>query len=507
MGDWMDGETLEPVPVVAAGKPKVSAFQHPRAFYVIFSLELWERFGFYGLQAVLASYFVKSLGMGDARSFAVFGAFSAMVYGFVAIGGFIGDKVLGTKRTLVLGALTLMTGYVLMGLASAKVHVSPLFVYAALATVAVGNGLFKANPSSLLSKLYSKDDPRLDGAFTLYYMAVNIGSFASTVLVPFLGGRYGNSIGFYVCAVGLVLSLTSFAFFRHLLKDVDSPVGLQPLNLGRLAIVLVGVVAAIALSTYMLTNLSVAHWLLLLVGASVFGVFFKEILKSQGSEQRKMIAAFILMVQAVLFFVLYQQMPTSLNFYAIKNVNPYILGIHIVNPESFQALNPFWIMVISPLCAFLYAHFGDKGQDLSMPGKFALGMSLCALSFLMLPVGSHFASATGIVSAWWLVGSYFFQSVGELLISGLGLAMVAKLVPERMMGFIMGAWFLTTAASGVIGGWVAGFTAAPKGITSPVETLAIYSSVFLKIGLVSAVIALLMIATSGSLRRMIEKED
>lgn len=506
MSDSLDEGVLS-LPVAPEAKAKTSAFQHPRAFYVIFSLELWERFGFYGLQAVLASFFVKSLGMGDKESFAVFGAFSAMVYGFVAIGGFIGDKVLGTKRTLTLGALTLMTGYLLMGLASARGHVSALFVFAALATVAVGNGLFKANPSSLLSKLYSKDDPRLDGAFTLYYMAVNIGSFASTVLVPFLGGRFGNSLGFYVCAVGLVLSLASFAFFRRLLKGVDSPVGLAPLRVGRLVMVLAGILCAIALGTYMLTNLSVAHALLLLVGLSVLGVFGKEIAKSSGSERRKMIAALILMVEAVLFFVLYQQMPTSLNFYAIKNVNPYILGIHVTNAESFQALNPFWIMVISPLCAFLYAHYGDKGKDLSMPGKFALGMSLCAVSFLMLPVGSRFANQAGVVSAWWLVGSYFFQSVGELLISGLGLAMVAKLVPERMMGFIMGAWFLTTAASGVIGGWVAGLTAAPKGLTSSLETLAIYSNVFLKIGLVSAAIALLMIATAGSLRRMIEKED
>lgn len=477
-----------------------SSLKQPRPFYMIFFLELWERFGYYGLQAVLATFFVKSLGMSDAESFTIFGAFSAMVYGFVAIGGFIGDKVLGTKRTIVLGALTMMLGYVLIGMAT----FDKSLVYIALSFVAVGNGLFKANPSSLLSKLYEKDDPRLDGAFTLYYMSVNIGSFISMILVPILGGKYGLNVGFYVCAVGLLLSLGSFIFFRHLVKNNDSPVGLAPLHKRNLVLVLLGEVLLIALSTFLLQNLTVAHWLLLMVGVGVFAIYFKEVFKSEGRERSKMIAAFILMVQAVVFFTLYQQMPTSLNFFAIKNVEHSILGIPVANPETFQALNPFWIVVASPIFAYLYSFYGKQGKDLSMPGKFALGMILCAISFLMLPLGASFANSQGIVSVWWLVGSYLFQSVGELLISGLGLSMVAKLVPQRMVGFVMGAWFLTTAASGVIGGWVATLTAAPEGVTDPLQTLPIYSKVFLQIGEVTAVISLLMVLTVPILRRMIE---
>ncbi|GAB6181843.1 dipeptide/tripeptide permease DtpA [Desulfotomaculum defluvii] len=483
-----------------------TSLKQPRPFYMIFFLEMWERFGYYGLQAVLATFFVKSLGMSDAESFTIFGAFSAMVYGFVAIGGFIGDKVLGTKRTIVLGAITMMLGYILIGMAT----FDKSLVYISLALVAVGNGLFKANPSSLLSKLYAKDDPRLDGAFTLYYMSVNIGSFISMILVPVLGGKYGLSVGFYVCAAGLFLSLSSFFFFRKLVDGIDSPAGLAPLNIRNLALVLVGEVALIGFSTYMLQNLTVAHWLLLLVGITVFAIFFKEIFKSQEHERSKMIAAVILMVQAVVFFTLYQQMPTSLNFFAIKNVEHSLLGINIPNPEVFQSLNPFWIVLASPIIAYLYSVLGKQGRDLSMPGKFALGMVLCAISFLILPLGANFANSQGIVSVWWLVASYGFQSIGELLISGLGLAMVAKLVPQRMVGFVMGAWFLTTAAAGVIGGWVASLTAAPEGVTDPLQTLPIYSKVFLQIGEVTAVVAVIMILTVPILRRMIEgkpKED
>lgn len=477
-----------------------NSLKQPRPFYMIFTLELWERFGFYGLQAVLATFFVRSLGMSDAESFTIFGAFSAMVYGFVAIGGFIGDKVLGTQRTIVLGALTMMLGYILIGMAT----LDKSLVYMALAFVAVGNGLFKANPSSLLSKLYEKDDPRLDGAFTLYYMSVNIGSFFSMILVPILGGKYGLNVGFYVCAAGLLLSLGSFIFFRHLVKNNDSAVGLAPLNKRNFALVLVGEVLLIGFAAYLLQNLTVAHWTLAIVGLGVFAIYFKEIVKAAPQERGKMIAAFILMVQAVVFFTLYQQMPTSLNFFAIKNVEHSLFGIHVANPETFQALNPFWIVVASPIFAYLYSFYGRQGRDLSMPGKFALGMILCAISFLILPLGASFANDLGIVSVWWLVGSYLFQSVGELLISGLGLSMVAKLVPQRMVGFVMGAWFLTTAAAGVIGGWVASLTAAPEGVTDPLQTLPIYSKVFLQIGEVTAVIALIMVLTVPILRRLIE---
>jgi len=479
------------------------SFSQPRSFYMIFFLELWERFGYYGLQAVLASFFVKSLGMEDAESFVIFGAFSAMVYGFIAIGGYIGDKVLGTQRTIILGAFTMMTGYFLMGLAG----VDKMMVYLALAVIAVGNGLFKANPSSLLSKIYDPADPRLDGAFTLYYMSVNIGSFFSMILIPIIGGKYGLNIGFYLCAIGLIVALTNFIFFRHLVKSIDSPVGLQPINFKKLAIVIIGLFAMVGIATWMLTNLQVAHWTLLIVGVSVFAIFIKEIIKSRGSERSKMTAALILMIEAIVFFTLYQQMPTSLNFFAIKNVEHTLLGMNITDPETFQALNPFWIMLVSPLFAYLYSFYGSQGRDLSMPGKFATGMVMCAISFLMLPLGASFANAQGLVSAWWLVGSYFFQSVGELLISGLGLAMVAKLVPQRMIGFTMGAYFLTTAVAGVVGGWVASLTAAPKGVTDPLQTLPIYSKVFLQIGEITAIIAIIMIVTVPVLCRMINKED
>lgn len=170
----------------------LNAFKQPKSFYLIFSIELWERFGFYGLQGILAIYLTQVLGMSETQSFTLFAAFTALVYGFVAIGGWLGDKVLGTKRVIVLGTLVLIVGYALVAYSGHDVEL----VYIGLATIAVGNGLFKANPSSLLSTCYDKNDPRLDGAFTMYYMSINIGSLFSMIATPWLAKHYGWDVAF-----------------------------------------------------------------------------------------------------------------------------------------------------------------------------------------------------------------------------------------------------------------------------------------------------------------------
>lgn len=170
----------------------LNAFKQPKAFYLIFSIELWERFGYYGLQGIMAVYLVKMLGLSEADSITLFSSFSALVYGFVAIGGWLGDKVLGSKRVIVLGALVLAVGYAMVAYSGHEIF----WVYLGMATIAVGSGLFKANPSSLLSTCYEKDDPRLDGAFTMYYMSVNIGSFLSMLATPWLAVKYGWSVAF-----------------------------------------------------------------------------------------------------------------------------------------------------------------------------------------------------------------------------------------------------------------------------------------------------------------------
>lgn len=472
----------------------VSAFKQPKAFYLIFSIELWERFGYYGLQGIIAVYLVKMLGMSEAESITLFSSFFALVYGFVAIGGWLGDKVLGTKRVIMLGAIILALGYTFIAYSGHSIF----WVYLGMATIAVGSGLFKANPSSLLSTCYAKDDPRLDGAFTLYYMSINIGSFFSMLATPWLAAKYGWSVAFSLSVVGMLITLVNFMFCRKWVANHGSKPDFAPLQFNKLLLVLAGVVVLVSFSVWLLHNQEIARWALAIITLVIFLIFAKEAFAMEGIARRKMIVAFILMLEAIVFFVLYSQMPTSLNFFAIHNVNHSALGITF-EPEQFQALNPFWIMVASPILAMIYAKLGDR---MPMPHKFAIGMVLCSCAFLVLPLGASFANQQGIVSIHWLVFSYALQSVGELMISGLGLSMVAQLVPQRLMGFIMGAWFLTSAGAAIIAGKVAALTAVPSDITDAHASLAIYSHVFMQIGIATAVIAVLMLLTAPRLNRM-----
>ena len=476
----------------------LNVFKQPRAFYLIFSIELWERFGYYGLQVILTVYLVKMLGLTEEQSVTLYATFSALMFGMMSIGGWLGDKVLGSKRVIMLGAIVLALGY----LAVATSGHNREILYLGLATVAVGNGLFKANPSSLLSTCYEKNDPRIDGAFTMYYMAINIGSFFSTLATPWLAAKYGWGTAFSLSVVGMLITIVNFLFCRKWVKNHGSKPDFEPLHTGKLLATLVGVVALVAIATGLLHFQGIARLMLALVAIGVIFIFAKETFSLKGTARRKMIVAFILMLQAVVFFVLYNQMPTSLNFFAIRNVEHSILGFAI-EPEQFQGLNPFWIVVGSPILAAIYNKLGDK---MPMPHKFAIGMVTCCLSFLVLPLGISFASDAGIVSSNWLILSYAMQSIGELMISGLGLAMVAQLVPQRLMGFIMGSWFLTTASAAIIAGKVAAMMAVPNDVTDPLQSLEIYGHAFLKIGIVTGIIALLMIFTAPKLNRMMSAD-
>ncbi|KYP97499.1 peptide ABC transporter permease [Sodalis-like endosymbiont of Proechinophthirus fluctus] len=472
----------------------INAFKQPKSFYLIFSIELWERFGYYGLQSILAVYLVKMLGLSESASITLFSSFSALVYGFVAIGGWLGDKVLGTKRVIILGTLVLTVGYSMVAWSGHEVF----WVYLGMATIAVGSGLFKANPPSLLSTCYKKGDPRLDGAFTMYYMAINIGSFLSMLATPWLAAHYGWSVALSLSVFGMLITLVNFVLCRGYVKYYGSAPDFEALNGSCLLAVIAGILVLIPVATWLLYHQDIARMVLGMVTLGILLIFAYETLRLDGAMRRRMLVSFIMMLEAVFFFVLYSQMPTSLNFFAIHNVETSLLGLDF-EPEQFQALNPFWIMLSSPLLAAGYNRLGDR---LSMPFKFAIGMVLCSLAFLVLPLGAHFASTARLVSTYWLILSYALQSIGELMISGLGLAMVAQLVPQRLMGFIMGAWFLTTAAAAIIAGFVANLSTVPSEMSDTHHSLQVYSHVFMQIGVYTGVIAVLMLAFAPKLNRL-----
>lgn len=470
--------------------------EQPRAFRMIFMLELWERFGFYAVQGILTLFFIRYLGYSDMEAYYTFGAFSAVVFGLVVIGGYLGDRVLGTKRTIVLGLIVLALGYLSLAITD-KEH-----VFLALGLICVGNGLFKANPSNLLSKCYEENDPRLHGGFTLYYMAINLGSMVALVVGPSLSSAYGYSMAYFISSLGLVLGLVNYAWQRQSVAHINTEADKRVISLMQWGVVAFGIVVFTVFAAYLLEHVEIAKnlvWSMAIIGL----LYYVSLMRKESKQSfMKMLVALVLMIQAVIFFTLYQQMPTSLNLFAVNNITPIFMGITI-DPQAFQALNPVWIVLMSPVLALVYRNVNQRGWSFAVPYKFALGMTLCAVSFLMLYFARYFYNEQGMVSCWWLVGSYLFQSLGELLVSALGVAMVAELVPSRIAGFVMGLWFLASAVSGFIGATVASYTAIPEHITPGVDSLMIYTDVFARIGLVTLGIAIAMWLLSPRLSRYI----
>lgn len=470
--------------------------EQPRAFHMIFMLELWERFGFYTVQGILALYFIRFLGYSDLESYYTFGAYSALVYGMVVIGGYLGDKVLGTKRTILLGLVVLTCGYFSLAITD-KAH-----VFLALGLICVGNGLFKANPSNLLSKCYEENDPRLHGGFTLYYMAINLGSMIALFVGPAVSSRYGYSYAYLISAIGLLMGIVNYYFQKKHVDHINTDADKRQIRLTHWALVILGVIALTVLSAYLLQHVMIAKKLLWFITAIVLVAYGLLMRNENKASILRMLVAFVLMLEAVIFFTLYQQMPTSLNLFAVNNVTPDFFGIAI-DPQAFQALNPIWIVLMSPVLAVFYGRINKTGLSFAIPYKFALGMSMCAISFLLLYFARYFYTGNGMVSSWWLIGSYLFQSLGELLVSALGVAMVAELVPSKIAGFVMGMWFLTSAVAGFLGATVASYTALPAQIKPGVESLMIYTDVFAYIGLVTLIISILMWLLSPRLSRYI----
>jgi len=484
------------------------AFQNPpvsqrRSFTVVFMIEMWERFGFYGMQVLMVTFLMKKLGFVDTKANLVWGAAAALIYATPAIGGWVGDKLLGTRRTMLIGATVLALGYAMLWIPTNN----PYMVYCALGVIVVGNGFFKPNAGNLVRKIYEGDETRIDSAFTIYYMAVNIGSMISMTLTPWIrnvvSAKYGDDMGWHtafgVCSIGLILGLINYVFMRRALAHIGSPADERPMDLSRALPVFAAGIVLVFVVAFILQSQAVARACVYAAGVIILGVFAHLIRSSQKNERAGLIAALVLTVQTIFFFIFYSQMATSLNLFAQHNVNLSfdLFGMHLFNwiPEQYQNLNAIWIVILSPILVLIYNTLGRVGKDPSIAFKFALGFAAVAVGFFMYGVGAH-SAVNGQVSSWTMVWGYGWYSLGEMLVSGLGLAMIARYVPSRMGGFMMGAYYVAVGLSQYLGSMVANAAHIPDNITDPVQSLAIYVSLFNKLGFVGiacVVIALIML--------------
>ncbi len=471
------------------------------SFATIFLIEMWERFGFYGMAALLVLFLIQRYGFSDEQATLTWGAFSALVYATPAIGGWIGDKVLGARRSMILGAIVLGFGYLLLAMPDDQMR----YVYASLGVIVVGNGLFKANAGNLVRQIYEGDEAQIDSAFTLYYMAVNIGGAASMLATPWIKDHWGWHAAFAVCCSGLLLGLVNFFVMFRSVTHIGSAPDAQPIHWGKLAAVVLGGIAIAAATTYVLQHKEVAVACVYAAGIAIVAIVGRMVVKCDRSERPGMLTAVVLIAQTILFFVFYQQLSTSLTLFALRNVDLQLslFGVHLFtwNPAQFQALNSIWIMVLGPILAALYSWLAKREQDVDVASKFALGFVAVAAGFFVFAFSRHFA-LNGLVSSWFMVTGYGLYSLGELLVSGLGLAMIARYVPGRMAGFMMGAYYVALGISQYLGSVIANFAKMPSGNLTALDSLPVYTKLFADLGWLAAGGALVAVLLLPFMRKL-----
>ncbi len=464
-----------------------------RSFSTLLLIEMWERFGYYGMAALMVLFMVGQLGFADTQANLTWGVFGALVYAMPAVGGWIGDQVLGTRRTMILGASVLAFGYFL--LAAGGHDATALF--ASLGVIVVGNGLFKANAGNLVRQIFADKPESLDSAFTLYYMAVNIGSMLSMLATPWIQARWGWRQAFAVSLAGLLLGLLNYAFIRRTLAGIGSAPDRQPMRPLAFALVLAGGAAIVGAVVFLLKHGDLAAACVYTAGIVILAIFGYMIVQTKGAERAGLTVALILTLQTILFFIFYQQMATSLTLFALHNVRPefILFSVHLFDfsAAQFQALNPIVIIVASPPMAILYTWLARRHMDPPVFVKFILGFVAVAIGFFIFGAAGHLAVG-GKVSSWLMVAGYFFYTMGEILVSALGLAMIARYVPTRIAGFMMGSYFIATGVAQYLGSVVANVAHIPATLTDPMQTLPVYTHLFNILGVLAGLCAVLAVA-------------
>lgn len=474
--------------------------KQPRGLYLLFFTELWERFGFYTLQTIIILYMTKGLALSDTQAYLLYGTFSSMLYLTPVLGGYLADRYLGFQRAILVGGILLTLGYLLTAIPNSQVF------FLGLSVIIVANGLFKPNVSSILGDLYRQGDPRRDGGFTIFYMGINIGSLLPPLMTGWLVTTYGWHVGFLLAAVGMLIALVTFWFGKKRLRSSGVMPPASPLrdkkgSLTFHSLFYGGIALAIVLFMLLFQFPGEADLLLVVASLVVIAAVIYFLLKEKRVQRNKMIACLILILISIGFWALYNQTFTSLMLYADRNMGKELLGFKI-DAEFTQFFNPFFIVLLSPILSRLWIWLDRKRSNPSTPMKFSIGIVMMALGFFLLGWGGNYFGEGGEASPWWLIFSYFLQTIGELLLSPIGLAMVTTLSPRHLVGMMMGVWFLTQSAAFAIGGGLATF-ASVSDKTSPLISLSIYDRAFFIYGGISLALALVSFALVPYLKSLI----
>jgi amino acid/peptide transporter (Peptide:H+ symporter), bacterial len=390
---------------------------HPKGLYLLFATEMWERFSYYGMRALLVLYLTKSLidgglGFTDDNASLLYGFFTGFVYFTPLIGGWLADNYLGQRKAIVIGAILMMLGQFSLATES-----SLPFLYTGLVLLIIGNGFFKPNISVIVGHLYEPGDPRKDSAFTIFYMGINVGAFFAPLLTGYMALTYGYRYGFMVAGIGMLIGLLVFTI------------------LGNRYLGEVGKAPSCKAKDDSLENVPLT----------------KE-------EKDRTLAIVVFVLFSIFFFAGFEQAGSSMTLYTEKYIDREV-GSFVVPTEWFQSVNPLLIVILAPLLTVLWRWLGQRGKEPSIPVKMSMGMVLLGLGFLVLygavcARGGDSADESVKASILFILFTYLFHTLGELCLSPIGLSMVSKLAPVKLASLMMGVWLLSSFFANILGGWV-----------------------------------------------------
>lgn len=565
-------------------------FGHPRQLARLFTTEMWERFGYYGMRALLTLYLTKHFVFGDRAATGLYGGFTALVYLTPLVGGYLADQYLGSKRSVKFGAIMMAVGYFTLcfggqtavpfatidgqrydvqveakgsteqryivdhgkrlqvkgnddGTVSllapdgstartiakdgfkSDAERSPLFVtimLLALSLISVGNGFFKPNISTMVGELYPQGDRRRDSGFTIFYMGINLGSLGSQILCPILADTFGWWAGFGLAAVGMLISYALIQFDGGKLNGYgEAPVRSGP---DRALPIYIGALVAVPVLYFLFTNLMNAvppvpgsgfiGYLasLSLMGKLLFGTFLISIpgiliwsfVVGDRREFQMMLAAMVLIVFNVVFWTLFEQAGSSLTLFADRNTDLRLFGDFAISAPQTQFFNAFFIVTLAPVMSVLWTALAKRGLEPSIPVKFGIALIGVGAGFLFLVLGAGFAGPNFQVGIWWLAGLYLIHSVAELCISPVGLSMITKLSIARIVGLMMGVWFLSISCAQYVAGIVAQFASVDTvggEVTNLKVSLDTYTGTFTTIAEVAMALGVLLLLLAWPLKK------
>lgn len=455
---------------------------HPRGLFVLFFTEMWERFSYYGMRALLVLYLTKHFLFGDDKAYLIYGAYTALVYITPVIGGYLADRYLGQRKAVLFGAILLTFGHFLMAFEGdgGQSATALAIFYLALSFIIMGVGFLKANISAIVGALYPRDDKRRDPAFTIFYMGINLGAALGALIAGYLGEVYGWAYGFGSAGVGMLLGLVVFMWGKPALLgrgEPPEPVALKDRIMGvsREWAIYIGALIGVLIVWQLVQYQALVGTLLGVAGgALVLYILYTSVRHLAPVDRDRIFAAMALIIFSILFWALFEQAGSSLNLYTDRRVDRSMLGVEV--PASvFQSLNSIYIVLLAPLFAALWTMLGRRNLEPSAPAKFGLAMIQLGLGFLVLVAGA-LASGGAPTPVIFIFLIYLLHTTGELCLSPVGLSAMTKMALPRMVGLIMGTWFFASATGNFAAGLIARATGGGEDV-GPERVTDVYTTV------------------------------